>query len=169
MGSIRMTRRGFVVLSASAFASACSPYQFATRTRPGELTIAEMTARINAVRGANGRDPVRYNAQLAAAARSQAQLMARRDQLSHDLGVTLRERVTEAGYDGAVGENLAGGHRTLEQAIEGWLESRAHRNTLLSDKFIEFGLATTNVPDGTSSRYGRYWALIMGGPFEAWY
>jgi uncharacterized protein YkwD len=67
--------------------------------------------------------------------------MASRDQLSHDLGVTLRERVTKAGYQ-----------PTLEEAIEGWMNSPRHRDTLLSDKFTEFGLVAAAVPPGKHSR-----------------
>lgn len=160
------TRRGFIILGAGGLLASCTPYSYTTATGPAALTPEIMAARINEVRRANGRKPVKYNAQLAAAARSQANLMAQKDQLSHDLGVTLRERVTAAGYVGAVGENLAGGHKTLEAAIEGWLESNGHRNTLLSDKFTEFGLAVAR-PSG-KSRYGIYWALIMGGSFAAW-
>jgi uncharacterized protein YkwD len=125
-------------------------------------------AAINGARKANGRPPLSYNDRLEQAARSQAKLMASRDQLGHDLGVTLRERVTKAGYEGAVGENVAGGQRTLEEAIEGWLSSPAHRDTLLSTKFTEFGLAVAAVPAGKPSRYGIYWAFIAGGSFEAW-
>jgi len=94
--------------------------------------------------------------------------MAQKDQLSHNLGVSLRQRVTDAGYDGAVGENVAGGHKTLEQAIEGWLAPPGHRSTLLSTRFVEFGLAVATVPPGRKSRYGTYWAFVAGGPFEAW-
>jgi uncharacterized protein YkwD len=94
--------------------------------------------------------------------------MANRDKLSHDLGVTLRERVTKAGYEGAVGENVAGGQLTLEEAIQGWMNSPGHRSTLLSDKFTEFGLAVAAVPPGKQSRYGIYWAFIAGGSFDAW-
>ena len=94
--------------------------------------------------------------------------MASRDLLQHDLGVTLRQRVTTAGYLTAVGENIAGGQQTLEQAIDGWLNSPGHRATLLSDKFVEFGLAVAHVPTGVKSRYGTYWCFIAGGPFEAW-
>ena len=82
--------------------------------------------------------------------------------------MTLRQRVSDAGYDGAVGENVAGGHRTLEQAIAGWLASPGHRDTLLSTRFVEFGLSVASVPSGKKSRYGIYWAFIAGGPFEAW-
>jgi len=109
-----------------------------------------------------------YNLALEAAARSQANLMAGKDQLAHNLGLTLRERVSAAGYDGAVGENIAGGQQSLQQAIEGWLNSPGHRATLLSDKFTEFGLAVAYVPSGRKSRFGIYWCFIAGGPFSAW-
>ena len=65
-----------------------------------------------------------------------------------------------------LGENLAGGQSTLQQAIDGWLNSSGHRDTLLSTRFVEFGLAAGTVPG--KSRYGTYWAMIAGGPFEAW-
>ena len=136
--------------------------------RPETLTPEQITAAINAVRRANNQPPWSYNSRLASAAKAQANLMAQKDQLSHDLGVTLRQRVTTAGYDGAVGENLAGGHRSIEQAIEGWMQSPGHRSTLLSPKFVEFGLAVSRVPTGRSSRYGIYWAMIAGGSFDAW-
>ena len=164
------SRRGFLVLGAAGLLSACSAVGPApgSATTPAQLSTASITAAINDVRRANGRPPLSYNPQLEAAARSQAQLMARRDQLSHDLGVTLRQRVTAAGYEGAVGENLAGGQKTLQQAIAGWLDSSSHRDTLLSTRFTEFGLAAASVGDGRKSGYGTYWAMIAGGSFEAW-
>jgi len=163
------SRRSLLILG-SAFLAGCSaaipPAPGATG--PTQLTQTAIMAAINETRKRNGAPPLRYNSHLEAAARSQANLMASKDQLSHDLGVTLRERVTTAGYDGAVGENVAGGQQTLEQAIQGWLNSPGHRATLLSTKFVEFGLAVAKVPPGHKSRYGTYWAFIAGGPFEAW-
>jgi uncharacterized protein YkwD len=168
-----LSRRGFIVLGAASLLSACSsvgtkPAGSATRTPPAALTTASITAAVNGIRARNGRPPLVYSEKLEDAARSQARLMASKDQLSHNLGITLRERVTSAGYDGAVGENVAGGQQTLEQAIEGWLASPKHRDTLLSTKFTEFGLAVASVPNGKKSRYGIYWAFIAGGSFEAW-
>lgn len=164
------SRRGFLVFGAAALLSACSTVRPApgTATIPAQLSTASITAAINGVRRANGRPPLAYNTRLQAAARSQAQLMAQKDQLSHDLGVTLRQRVRSAGYEGAVGENLAGGQKTLQQAIDGWLDSPRHRETLLSTRFTEFGLAVASVGDGRKSRYGTYWAMIAGGSVEAW-
>lgn len=165
-----VSRRLFLLLGTAALLSACSAVAPAPgpALSPAQLSTASITAAINDVRKANGRPPLAYNPRLETAARSQAQLMARQDRLSHDLGVTLRQRVTAAGYDGAVGENLAGGQTTLQQAIEGWLRSPSHRDTLLSDRFTEFGLAVASVDGGRKSRYGTYWAMIAGGSFEAW-
>lgn len=165
-----VTRRGFILLSAAGLLSGCTAIGPApgVATAPTQLSAATITAAVNAVRKANGRPPLAYDTRLEAAARSQAQLMAKKDQLSHDLGVTLRQRVAAAGYDGAVGENVAGGQRTLEQAIQGWLDSPRHRETLLSDRFTEFGLAVASVDPGRNSRYGLYWAFIAGGDFAAW-
>lgn len=89
--------------------------------------------------------------------------MAQKNTLSHDLGVTLRQRVTTAGYQGAVGENVAMGYTDLAGTIQGWMNSSGHRNTLLSHKFIEFGLAATRASGG---KY--YWAMIAGGSFDPW-
>jgi uncharacterized protein YkwD len=165
-----LSRRLLLVLGAAGLLSACSAGGPAptTSTPPAQLTQAGILSAINGARKANGKPPLRYNSQLEAAARSQANLMASRDQLSHDLGVSLRQRVTAAGYDGAVGENVAGGQQTLEQAIDGWLHSPKHRETLLSTRFTEFGLAVASVGSGKKSRYGTYWAFIAGGSFEAW-
>lgn len=162
-----LPRRAFVILGSAALLSACAatipPLPANTSNRPEDLTREQILAAINAVRQANGAPAWTYNPRLETAARSQARLMASKDELSHDLGVTLRQRVTEAGYLGAVGENVAKGYKTLPDAIEGWLASQGHRNTLLSSKFIEFGLAVARTKNGK-----LYWAMIAGGSFDAW-
>jgi uncharacterized protein YkwD len=170
-----LTRRALLAFGAAASLSGCASIGgFGTKvpagaTAPEQLTQAAILAAVNEARRINGNHkPLAYNTALEAAARTQANLMARKDTLAHDLGVTLRERVTAAGYVGAVGENIAGGQQTLQQAIEGWLNSPGHRATLLSDKFVEFGLAVAHVPAGHESRYGTYWCFIAGGPFSAW-
>ena len=171
-----ITRRAFVIVGAGASLSACASFGgFGTNvpagtTTPQELSQDTILAAVNEARRINGgHKPLTYNVALETAARSQANLMASRDTLAHDLGVTLRERVRAAGYEGAVGENIAGGQQSLQQAIEGWLNSPGHRATLLSDKFVEFGLAAAHVAPGVKSRYGIYWCFIAGGPVAAWF
>ncbi|MFD2648549.1 CAP domain-containing protein [Devosia albogilva] len=161
-----LKRRHFLVLGAAAALAACSttvPVLPKLASSPETLSDEEIVAAINATRRANGAPPWTYNTRLEDAARAQARLMASRDTLSHDLGTTLRERVTAAGYMGAVGENVAKGYATLPAAIEGWLGSSGHRSTLLSHRFTEFGLAAARTGSGKV-----YWAMIAGGSFQAW-
>lgn len=161
-----LTRRSVLVLGVASLVAACTaniPVIPKGARTPETMTPEEITAAINAVRRANGRTPWSYNPRLAAAAKAHSSQMASKDQLSHDLGGTLRERVTAAGYTGAVGENVAKGYRSIEHAIEGWLASPGHRSTLLSDKFVEFGLAVSRTGSGK-----LYWTMIAGGSFDAW-
>ena len=168
-----LSRRGLLALGFVPLLAACSS-TIAPLPGPGaglappQLTQGAILAAINGARARNGRPPLRYNSKLESAARVQARLMASKDQLSHDLGLTLHRRVVDYGILGASGENVAGGQKTLEQAIAGWLNSKGHRDTLLSTRFEEFGLAVATVSPGRKSRYGIYWAFIAGGPYAAW-
>lgn len=169
-----ISRRLFIISGASASLSACASIGITTNvpaghTTPVELTQASILSAINEARRINGNHkPLTYNTQLEAAAQFQANLMAQKDTLAHNVGYTLRERTNMQNYRGAVGENIAGGQTSLQQAIEGWLNSPGHRATLLSDKFVEFGLAYAHTPAGVKSRYGNYWCFIAGGPVSAW-
>jgi uncharacterized protein YkwD len=170
-------RRLLLAFAAVAALSACASTgqpTIAPKPAPSAKAVPVLTAdsslaAVNKARRDNGgHKPMGYSPALEAACRTQLRLMVEKDQLAHDLGIRLRDRVTAAGYTGAVGENLAGGQRSIEQAIEGWLNSPGHRATLLSDKFVEFGIAVAPVPAEKNSRYGIYWCFIAGGPFEAW-
>ncbi|HTN63750.1 MAG TPA: CAP domain-containing protein [Devosia sp.] len=161
-----LTRRGFLVLGAATALSACTTIPVlpaATTAAPEQLTRDQIIAAINTVRAANNAPAWSYSPQLEDAARAQARLMASKNSMSHDLGVTLRQRVTTAGYQGAVGENLGKGYTDLPGVIGGWMNSSGHRSTLLSHKFVEFGLATARASGGK-----LYWAMIAGGSYEAW-
>jgi len=158
------SRRNFLILGLSSALGACSQYLPEGNTGPEFLSQKIIMAKINNTRAASGLLPLSYNGILAQAAQNQAQLMATRGELSHELGGTLRERVNAVGYQGAVGENLAGGQQTLEGAIKDWLESGPHRRTLLSSRFTEFGLAVAR----GGGEYEIYWAMVFGGSYEAW-
>ena len=169
-----LTRRLFLIAGAAVSLTGCASIGLTTNvptgnTTPQELSQASILSAINEARRINGNHkPLTYNTQLEAACRFQADLMANKDTLAHDVGYTLRERTDMQGYRGAVGENIAGGQTSLQQAIEGWLNSPGHRATLLSDKFVEFGLAEAHTAPGVKSRYGNYWCFIAGGPISAW-
>ena len=164
---LNTTRRGFIILGAAAALAACSTtipaLPKSASNSPESLSDDEILTAINAVRKANGAPAWSYNSNLENAARAQARLMAQKDTMSHDLGVTLRQRVTTAGYLGAVGENVGKGYANLQGVIGGWMDSSGHRGTLLSSRFTEFGLAAARSSGGKV-----YWAMIAGGSFDAW-
>ncbi len=168
---LQFTRRSFIVVFASFSLSSCSNYSpfYNNNSISGEssdkLSTALILQKINGVRKAHGKKPLKYNIKLARAAQTHSNLMASKGKLSHELGGSLRQRVTNVGYIGAVGENLAGGHETLEAVINGWLNSPPHRSTLLNDKFSEFGLAQRR---SNAGKYSNYWTFIAGGDFAAW-
>ena len=156
----------FLAAGAAALLSGCSmtaPYRPSGATNPAALDVGTMVARINETRRQYGAGPLAYNPALDRIARAHARLMASRQTMSHDLGGNLRERSLAGGYEGATGENLATGQRTLEQTIESWLKSPGHRQILLNRRFVEFGLAAE-----TSSQGRAYWAFVAGGPHALW-
>ncbi len=156
-----MDRRKFIVASLSAAGLAgCSSFVPEGATAPPAVTRELVLAKINEVRAANYVKPLHYDRRLEAAARRQAELMAEYDKIAHELGPSLRERVSAAGYHEAVGENLAGGQKTLEAAIAGWLKSPSHRRTMLHPYFTEFGYAVITRPN---SKWKIYWATVYGG------
>jgi uncharacterized protein YkwD len=161
-----ISRRAFVVGAAAALAGCSSmvPVQVPTGdTTPAGLTTEVITAEINGTRKRYGAHPLKYNLQLEAAARTHARLMASKQIMSHTLGGSLRDRTLAAGYYNAVGENLGEGQKTLEVAIEAWLNSPGHKATLLNTRWVEFGLAASTAANGRT-----YWTFIAGGPFANW-
>ena len=159
-----MDRRLFLAggLAASVLSS-CSSFVPEGATTPATSSRTVVLAKLNEVRAANGIRPLTYDTRLEAAARRQAELMAEQDSIAHELGESLRSRVSAAGYHEAVGENLAGGQKTLEKAIAGWLDSPSHRGTMLNPKFTEVGFAVISKPD---TKWKVFWATIYGGETE---
>ncbi|MBV8034556.1 CAP domain-containing protein [Roseateles sp.] len=97
---------------------------------------------------------------LAESAHRYAMDLAARDRIDHQGAASgsLRARLREAGYAvRVVGENLAGGPETLDDALAQWLASPAHCENLMLADFQEFGLACVNGP----GRFQRYWVLHL--------
>jgi uncharacterized protein YkwD len=108
--------------------------------------------------------PLRWNHALAEAARRHSADMARFNYLSHSGrdGSTAAQRIERAGYRyRAMGENIAGGQTTAEDALAGWLRSPGHCATLMNPAFTETGVA---VAVDRKSRMGVYWTLEFGAP-----
>lgn len=115
---------------------------------------------------APARPMLSWNPQLAAAAGQHARAMAELaffDHVGRD-GTRVAQRADAAGYRWrSIGENLAAGHRTLEDALRGWIRSEGHCRNLLDERFSDFGLARV-VSQRPDDRYRVYWALVLGRP-----
>lgn len=61
----------------------------------------------------------------------------------------------------AVGENLASGPETPAEAVELWMQSRAHREVILDPRWSDLGMAVRMNDDGT-----YYWVQEFGDPIE---
>jgi len=160
-----------LILGAAALTTSCTFIQeqrldYGTSTPPDAVTTARAMQAINVVRRAHGKPPLSPDPLLQQAASNQARLMASRNELSHDFGpgYTLRERIDAVGFEGQVGENLAGGQHTLEDALEGWLDSGSHRATLLRSDYTHFGLAVARAATRGPAGYDIYWAMLLGTP-----
>ena len=71
-------------------------------------------------------------------------------------------RIDATGYQWErVGENLAAGSGSPEQAVEGWLASPEHCANLMNPAFTEMGAAYVTNPDADVI---IYWTQVFGTP-----
>lgn len=110
------------------------------------------------------RPRLQWNPMLAETARRHSESMATEGYFNHvdSHGRTVGARARAVGYRyRVVGENLAAGHASIEEAIRGWLLSASHCRNLIDARFTEFGIARVQSPH-PNDRYGAYWTLVLG-------
>ncbi len=130
-----------VVLLGAGLAVAADSKTDDTKLSKDEERILELT---NAARAKEKLPPLKVNATLLKVARAHAANMAKQHKMEHVLDdKTPAQRIDKAGYDyRSVGENIAAGEKgaTLDAVFKGWMESKAHRENILSPKYDEIGL-----------------------------
>jgi uncharacterized protein YkwD len=93
---------------------------------------------------------------LMTAAQGHSDDMSARDYFSHvsPEGTEFWERALAAGFEGAIGENIAYGYRSAEAVMTAWLDSPGHARNILncSATVIGVGLAED----------GWYWTQVFG-------
>jgi uncharacterized protein YkwD len=92
----------------------------------------------------NATAPLKLSAALGDAALAHSLDMATRDYFDHQGpdGSTPASRVTRTGYAWrVVGENIAAGVATPEEAVQGWLQSAAHCENLMDPRFTDMAVA----------------------------
>ncbi|WP_027482102.1 CAP domain-containing protein [Deinococcus pimensis] len=108
------------------------------------------------------RGPLRRNANLDVAARAQSAGMAFGGYFDHVSaldGSAPGDRARASGYAWTkVAENIAGGQKTPQEVVTGWLQSPGHCRNIMGD-YEEIGLSYVT-RDGTT--YGTYWTQVFG-------
>lgn len=110
--------------------------------------------------------PLRWNAQLATAAERHSLDMSDNNFFDHTGtgNTSVGERVNAANYAWqSVGENLAAGQLTLQEAIEGWLSSPGHCRNIMNTRYKEAGLACV---ENQSTEFSTYWTNVFGAEFQ---
>ena len=105
-----------------------------------------------------------WNDQLAEAALAHSQDMATKNYFDHTSlnGENPGVRINRTGYVASTwGENIAAGYGTVEQAIQGWIDSPGHCANIMNGSFTEFAVASAK---SNGSTYGTYWTMVLAAP-----
>jgi len=109
--------------------------------------------------------PVTWNPLLARAAFVHSADMAEKHYFNHKQpdGSQPQDRATAAGYRWMrVGENIASGQRTPEEAVASWLDSPGHCANIMNPTFTEMGAAYVIHPQNRNRT--AYWTQLFGTP-----
>jgi len=131
----------------------------------------EVMKRINAVRTSPRRcggrpmgpaTPLKWDGALASAAASHSLDMAQRNYFDHrsPTGRTVSQRASASNYNWkTVGENIAGGDTSVDEVMQGWLDSPDHCTNIMEPAFADVAVACVMQP---GSEWGTYWTMVLG-------
>jgi len=167
-----LTLRTFVVVSGLALLLAgCAadrlppenPAFNASMARPGaHLDSSVAVSMVSTYRTNNGLGAVEVDPVLTRAAETQAEAMAKRNKLDHNVIGELGTRIKRSCYDARLAvENISAGYDTLSEAFSGWRESPPHRENMLKSGVTKMGIAAVYAPN---TRYKVFWAMILAAP-----
>jgi uncharacterized protein YkwD len=157
----------------SGVASGTPAYAAAASPRPPQLASLALQL-VNDVRARGTRcggrafgpaPPLVLSGTLGGVAFGHATDMAAHNYFEHEdlAGHSPADRVRAVGYqEKLVGENIAYGPKSVEEVVQGWLDSPGHCQNIMDPRFVEMGIAFAN---GQSlSRHGLYWVQLFAEP-----
>ena len=115
---------------------------------------ADPQSEISVYRKSYGLSAVTEDAKLTELARQQANAMAERRSMDHNVYAPFSSRIKPYGSASAA-ENIAMGTKTFDETLAIWKSSSGHNANLLKPNVTRMGLASAS-RDGTT-----YWALIL--------
>jgi uncharacterized protein YkwD len=108
--------------------------------------------------------PVRLSPALASVASDHATDMAVHNYFAHQdsKGQSPAERMRAVGYaEKLVGENIAYGAASVDEAVQGWLDSPGHCENIMDPRFAEMGIGYAA---GRASKRALYWVQVLAEP-----
>jgi uncharacterized protein YkwD len=144
-------------------ATPVQPSFYRSLAAPGaQVDSGAAASMITGYRSNNGLGALTVDPELTKLAEAQAQAMAKRDKLDHNISKPFNARLKASGYNAkAAAENISAGYHTLAEAFSGWRDSPPHRANMLLKDATRMGIATAYVPN---SKYKVYWSLIVAAP-----
>jgi len=139
------------------------PTFYRSLAEPGaQVDAGAAASMLSGYRTNNGLSVVTIDPELMKLAEAQAQAMAGRDKLDHNVIRGFTERLAAGGYHArTAAENIGAGYHTLAEAFSGWRDSPPHRANMLLKGATRIGIATAYAP---KSKYKVFWALILAQP-----
>lgn len=131
---------------------------------PVEFDVLSSIEKLNETRRRFFLSDFKQDPRLMEAARRHAELMSKTGKFGHEFGpaTKFKKRIFAVGFQNNAGENLGVGYKSIEEAIQGWLESPGHRKILLKRKYNLAGIAYAPNISGKNPRLNHFWVLILG-------
>ena len=107
--------------------------------------------------------PVSLSGTLDTVALGHANDMAEKNYFEHvdPAGHSPADRVRAVGYqEKLVGENIAYGPKSVEEVVQGWLDSPGHCENIMDPRFAEMGIALAP----GRAKHGLYWVQVLAEP-----
>ena len=109
--------------------------------------------------------PLAWDARAAYAALLESEWMLENNTFGHSWpgGELVWDRLTMSGYEWSrADENIAAGYRSLEKAMQAWIDRPPHCVALMRADIEELGVAL--VPGREGSTYLSYWTMVLATP-----
>lgn len=129
-----------------------------------QFDVRDGFVRLNKIRRKHYLPEFHLDERLQKASQDYANLMGSRGLYGHEIGpgTDFKSRIFAVGYDNSAGENIGVGYGSVDEALQGWLDSPGHRKNMLKRKYTVAGLAYGFNTSGINPRFTHYWVLIMG-------
>ena len=118
----------------------------------------EVLRLVNIERAKVGAAPLRFADDLAASAFVRATEITTKFSHTRPNGTRCFTAMPQRGH--VLGENLAGGQTTPKQVVQAWMDSKTHRDNMLSKNFKEIGIVYYYQPN---TRFKHYWVQHFRG------